>query len=285
MTSFGGWGVPGMGALAETTEYEIIWGSERGQGQVLEQNGNYSGTMRDAGNTPTTVIRAGLIMAKLTSTARLEEWVSTASDGTQDIFGVTPYELRAQDFDATDQDKVAGVIVRAPLKAAQLLIQGAAFIGHADEFLARHTLHGGGSILDDDPQGHLAGASWRQKIQLGVATITLTTADNYTSFRVHSVDTNFVLPAVQAGLKFRFLMGEDFELSISSAITTNFLHGGDVTQSGVTFTQAGEQIGAHVEVECMNIDVAGTNTLTWVPTLLTVPFSTDNYLATTLDTA
>ena len=86
----------------------------------------------DAGNTPTTVIRAGLLMAKLTSTGELEEWVSTATDGTQDIFGVTPYELRAQDFDATDQDRVAGIIVRAPFKASQLLIQGAAFVGHAD---------------------------------------------------------------------------------------------------------------------------------------------------------
>ena len=277
--------MPGMGSRAQSIEYEILWGGDRGKGLVLEQNGNYRGEMRDAGNTPTTVIRAGLLMAKLTSTGELEEWVSTATDGTQDIFGVTPYELRAQDFDATDQDRVAGIIVRAPFKASQLLIQGAAFVGHADEFLARHTLHGGGSVLDDDPQGHLAGASWRQKIQLGATTVTLTTADNYTSFRVHSVATNFVLPAVKAGLKFRFLMGEDFEISISSAITTNFLHGGDVTQSGVTFTQAGEQIGAHVEVECMNIDVAGTNTLTWVPTLLTVPFSTDNYLATQLDTA
>ena len=283
MTSFGGFGVPGMGALAETTEYEIIWGSDRGHGQVLEQNGNYSGTMRDAGNTPTTVIRAGLLMSKLTSTARLEEWVSTASDGTQDIFGITPYELRAQDFDATDQDRVAGIVVRAPFKAAQLLIQGAAFVGHADEFLARHTLHGGGSILDDDPQGHLAGASWRQKIQLGVATITLTTADNYTRFLTHSVATNYVLPAVQAGLKFRFFMSEDFEISISSASSV-FVTGNDVTGDGVTYTTDGEQIGVNVEVEGVNIDIAGTNTPSWIMTRFVTPFSTDDFFARTIDT-
>ena len=283
MTSFGGYGAPGMGALAESTEYEILWGGDRGKGFVLEQNANYSGTMRDAGNTPTTVIRAGLLMAKLTSTAELEEWVSTASDGTQNIFGVTPYELRAQDFDAVDQDRVAGIIVRAPFKALQLLIQGSAFVGHADEFLARAALHGGGSILDDDPQGYLAGASWRQKIQLGATTITLTSADNYTRFLTHSVATNYVLPAVQTGLKFRFFMSEDFEISISSASSV-FVTGNDVTGDGVTFTTDGEQIGVNLEVEGVNIDIAGTNTPSWIVTRFVTPFDADDFFARTIDT-
>lgn len=283
MTSFGGYGVPGMGTLAQTTEYEIIWGSDRGQGQVLEQNGNYSGAMRDAGNTPDTVIRAGLLMGKITTGLELIEWDSEATDGSQNIFGVVPYELRAQDFDATDQDRVAGIIVRAPLKAAQLLIQGAAFVGHADEFLARHTLHGGGSILDDDPQGHLAGASWRQKIQLGATTITLTSADNYTRFLTHSVATNYVLPAVQAGLKFRFFASEDFDLQISSASSV-FIVGNDATSDGVTYSTSGELIGLHVEVEGVNVDIAGTNTLSWIANVLKTPFSTDDFLAHTINT-
>ena len=282
MTSFGGFAVPGMGALAETTEYEIIFGGERGQGQVLEQNGNYRGEMRDAGNTPTTVIRAGLLVAKTTSGGELEEWVSTASDGTENIFGVVPYELRAQDFDATDQDRVAGVIVRAPFKASQLLIQGSAFVGHADEYLARAALHGGGSILDDDPQGYLAGASWRQKIQLGATTITLTSADTYTRFLTHSVATNYVLPAVQVGLKFRFFASEDFNLSISSASSV-FVTGNAVTGDGISYVTSGEIIGANIEVEGVNIDIAGTNTPSWIMTRFVTPFSTDDFFARTID--
>ena len=173
------------------------------------------------------------------------------------------------------------MIVRAPLMATNLTIQGAAFVGHADEFLARHVLHSMHCILDDDPQGYLAGASWRQKIHTG--DLTLTSADNYTRFLCHSADADFTLPAVANGLKFRFFMGENFELQISSA-TSVFVTGNDVTGDGVTYTTTGEQIGVNLEVEGVNIDIAGTNTPSWIVTRLVTPFSTDDYFATTIDT-
>lgn len=279
------WGMPGVRASTDSVETNLIWGGDDNKASVITMGTQYESAIVDASASPTTAIRAGLIVGGLTPASQMTQWVSTASDGTQILRGVVPHGFSTLDENAVAEDQFLPMIIRAPLMASNLLIQGAAFVGHADEFLARHNLQGMGCILDDDPQGYLAGASWRQRIILGAAPITLTEADNYTSFRVHSAVSNFVLPTVKAGLKFRFIQSEDNEIQISSAITTNFLHGGDVTQSGVTFTQAGEQIGAHIEVECMFLDVAGVNTLTWVPTLLTVPFSTDNYLATTLDTA
>jgi len=286
MSSFGGWGVPGTGALVETTESEILWGGDRAKGFVLEQNGNYSGAIRDLGNTGQThVIRPGLLVGKLTTGGELMEWDPTATDGSQDIYGVVPYEFRATDFDDNSVDRVLSVIVRAPLKASSLLCNVAgssgALVGSADEFIAREALVGSGSILDDDPQGFLGGASWRRKIHTG--DLTLTSADNYTSYRCHSADADFILPAVANGLKFRFFMGEDFELQVSSA-TSVFLTGNDAVGDGITYTTGGEQVGVHIEVEGVNMDIAGTNTPTWIMTHLVTPFSTDDFFDRTIDT-
>src|SRR5574343_1588493 len=119
--SMGGWGVPGVGADRSVTESVILWGAEHARNGVLWQSAVLSGAARDAGNSPTTVLRPGLILGKVTSTGELEEWDADASDGTENIWGVLDTEIRAQDFDATDADRVFRVIVgRAPLKASSL---------------------------------------------------------------------------------------------------------------------------------------------------------------------
>ena len=271
MTSFGGFGVPGMGALAETTEYEIIFGGERGQGQVLEQNGNYRGEMRDAGNTPTTVIRAGLLMGKTTSGGELQEWSAIATDGTQDIFGIVPYELRAQDFDAADQDRVAGIIVRAPLKAAQLLIEGTNLVGDTDEFLARRQLHAMGCLLDDDTNGNLAGAATRYERVTGT-TDTLTASQNGTKlFYSNGASVTVTLPALIPGLIYDLVREGDEEFIVGSAAGDDIIVGNDLSADSVTFTTASEHMGAWVRVGSLYM---GT-TLKWHMSLPQIPFGTD----------
>ncbi len=277
MTSFGGWGVPGMGALAETTEYEILWGGDRAKGLVLEQNGNYSGTMRDAGNTPTTVIRAGMLMGKLDTGGELIEWdasrAAADADGRQNIFGIVPYELRAQDFDATDQDRVAGIVVRAPLKASQLLIEGTALVGDTDEFLARRQLHAMGCILDDDPNGQLAGAATRYIEK--VAAYTIVAADNGTVFMSTTADTDYTLPTLVPGLSFGFVQTANFQLTVISAGSLdNIIGANDASLDQVQFTTTGEQIGARMYFQSVYV---GT-TLKWVYYIQKVAFSTDDYL-------
>lgn len=277
MTSFGGWGVPGMGALAETTEYEIIWGGDRGKGLVLEQNANYDGAMRDAINSPTTVIRAGMLMGKVASTGRLIEWdasrAAADTDGRQNIFGIVPYELRAQDFDATNQERVAGVIVRAPLKAAQLLIEGTAFVGDTDEFLARRQLHAMGCILDDDPNGQLAGAATRYIEK--ITDYTIVAADNGTIFVSTTADTDYTLPTLVPGLSFGFVQTADFQLTVASAGSSDDIIGAnDASLDQVQFTTDGESIGARMYFESVYV---GTG-LKWLYYIQKVAFSTDDYL-------
>jgi len=261
MPGLGGWSSPGSGTLEQTTEYEIFWGGDRGKGMVLEQSAAYSGAMRDAGNTPTTTIRGGLLMGKLTSNDHLEEWDADATDGTQELFGVLPIELRAQDFDATNTNRNAPVVVRAKLKATALLIPGTAFTSHVDEFLARQLLQAGGSILDDDPQGYLAGAAQRVE-QVTGTTDTLTESQNGTTFFYNNAaSVTVTLPTIKAGLEFEIWRTGDEALIVTSAEGDNIVGDNGLAFDTITYTTATEHLGAYVKIRAVYVDT----TLLWLP--------------------
>jgi subtilisin family serine protease len=162
--------------------------------------------------------------------------------------------------------------------ASQLLIQGSALVGHADEFLARRQLWNAGCVLDDDMFGYLAGGGSRVALVTGTAD-TLTAAENGTTlFYNNAAAVAVTLPAIQPGLEYEIVRTADEELVVSSGEGDNIIMGNDLSADSVTFTTAGEQIGARVKVRSVYV---GT-TLKWLIEIVTVPFSTDNYLAMSL---
>lgn len=269
--SMGGWGVPGVGAERSVAESELLWGADQARNSCLWQSVLVSGTARDAANSPTTVLRPGLIMGRITSSGKLIEWVSTATDGSQEPVAILDAELRAQDFDATNQDRVfRAIVARAPLKARSLKIQGAAFVGHADEYLARRKLYAAHHILDDDPFGYLAGQGNRV-LRVTTATDTVTAAQNG-ALKIYSnaAAVTITLPAIQPGLIYDFLREADEEMVVVSPTADNVIVGNDLSADGVTFTTASEQIGTQVRVESIYVNT----TLKWRMTLPYVPFGT-----------
>jgi hypothetical protein len=88
------------------------------------------------------------------------------------------------------------------------------------------------------------------------------------------------LPTIQPGLAFDLHRVADEEFVVASAEGDNIVMGNDLSADSVTFTTAGEQIGAHVRVRSVYVDT----TLKWLIELPVKPFSTDNYLATTFAT-
>ena len=282
MSALGGYGVPGSGAISETNERNLIWGGDSAKGMVLTQSGKYSSAILDAGNSPTTNLRPGLLVGKLDSGGELVEWdaseAAAGALGAQNIFGVNPLDFRSLDFDATAVDRVLPVIVRAPLKAKELLIQGSALVGHTDEFLARRQLWGMGCILDDDTNGQKAGAQTRYIEK--ITDYTVVAADNGTVFTSTTADTNYTLPTLAAGLEFEFVQTADFELAVTSAAGDDIIGGNDVAGDSITFTTASEQIGARVKFKSVYV---GT-TLKWLYEQKIVNFSTDNVLAFTFAT-
>lgn len=274
MSSFGGWGVPGQGALAETSEREIIWGGDNAKGLVLRKNALIDGATRDAGNSPTTVLRRGLLLGKLSASGKMTEWDADAADGSQDIRGILNIELRAQDFDANNVDRAFGIIVRAPLLANQLLIQGTALTSHIDEYLARRQLVAAGCMLDDDPFGYLAGQGFRQQT-ITAEDHTIVADENGTTFlytHTASATSTITLPVIQPGLEFDLVRAansaEDFV--IASADGGDMVIGNDVAANSVTWTTSGQMIGARMKVKAVYI---GT-TPKWLVELPDPPFGT-----------
>lgn len=267
----GGWGTPGVGAARAVTENEILWGTDHARNGALWQSKVFSGTARDDANTPTTILRPGLLMGQLDSGGELEEWDADVATGTQNLAGILDHELRAQDFDAVDQDRVFRLLVaRAPVKARKLLIQGAAFIGHVDEYLARRQLHAAGFVLDDDPFGYKAGAGNRMATVTGT-TDTLTADENGSTLLYNNAaSVTVTLPAIKSGLVYDLVRVADEEFIVVSPTADNVIVGNDLSADGVTFTTVSEHIGAHVRVESIYV---GT-TLKWLLTLPPHPFNT-----------
>lgn len=275
MSAFGGFATPGFGAAAYTSEREILWGGSDLQIGILRRNSIISGAARDAGNTPTTLLRRGLLLGKVDSTGELEEWDADASDGTQNIVAVLDISLKAQDFDANNTDRAFATLVRAPLIAAQLLIQGSAFVGHADEFLARRQLVAMGCVLDDDMQGFLAGRGDRVESNADTSDTLTASQNGMTLFYSNAAAVAVTLPAIKPGLQYDLIRTADEEFVVASAEGDNIVIGNDLSADSVTFTTAGEQIGAHVRVKSVYV----ATTLKWLIELPVKPFSTDNYLA------
>jgi hypothetical protein len=272
LTRLGGYGLPGIGSMVSSAERNFIWGGDAAKGHVMYDNAVISGTTRDAGNTPTTVLRSGLLLGKITSTGELAEWNADLSDGTEELAGILDPELRATDFDANDADRYCRVVIKAPVKAAQLLIEGAAFIGHANEYIARSQMVAAGFTFDDDVFGYKAGIGATQRYsQVTGTTDTLTPAENgRTLFYSNAASVTVTLPTIQPGLYYDLIRTADEEFIVVSAEGDNVIVGNDLSADGVTFTTAGQQIGARVRA--MTIYV-GT-TLKWVFELPTPPFGT-----------
>jgi hypothetical protein len=257
----GGFGVAGIGAERTVTESEILWGADQARNAALWKSAVISGTARDDANSPATILRPGLLLGKLTSGGEYEEWDADVATGTQDIAGILDTELRAQDYDATNQDRMFRVLVgRAPVKARKLLIQGAAFIGHVDEYLARRQLVAAGFVFDDDPFGYKAGQGNRVAHVTGTSDSLTADENGTTLFYNNAASVTVTLPAAQPGLEYEIVRVGDEELVIVSPTADNVIVGNDLTADGVTVTAAGEHLGARFRVRSVYV----STTIKWL---------------------
>lgn len=144
-------GVPGQSVGTFSSENEFLWGGDVTRIPVLTKSCVIDGATREAGNTPTTVLRAGLLLGKLTATGKLKEWNNAAADGTETVYGILAVELLTVDpIAGTNTDRIAPVVVFGPVRPRNLRIKGAAMIGHADEAAARTELNAKRFMLDDE---------------------------------------------------------------------------------------------------------------------------------------
>jgi hypothetical protein len=274
----GQFGMPGVSAALTTYDAELFWGGDESRVPIIRASAVMSSTAVDAGNTPTTLLRKGMLLGKITSTGELKEWNPDGSDGSENLHSVLQVEQYMVDGTGTAVDRFGPVVLVAPLKASALLIQGSALVGSTDEYLARMRLYEQGCVLDDDPQGWQAGVNRRYSTK--ITDYVVLGADNGTIFLATTANATFTLPAIKPGLVFDFVRCSGHNLVVASAEGDNVIVGNDLTADSITFSTASNLIGARVRVTGIYL---GTD-LRWLAEIVPAPFSTGAFLTQTLAT-
>lgn len=234
---------------------EIFWGGDPSRIEILRNANSQIDSSVTIGSPvsgqPDTKYPAGLIVGRDSTTGKIEPFGADHTDGTQDIVGVLDRDYITRDELNNAFDPACSPVVCAPVKASALLIDGAAMVGHADEFEARAQLGRMGFRVDDDMQGVQAGVN--TKYVSKSADYTVLDSDQGTTFIADTADVNFTLPTIKAGMKFTFIRSDDFELAVTSAAGSDIFVFNNTGASSVTITTAGQQIAATVEVEAVYI--------------------------------
>lgn len=263
--------LPGITAIRQNTERAIWWGREHFN--LDFSNLVILSTTIDAGSSPTSDLRSGLVLGKVTASSKLTQWNPDGSDGSEAVAGVLMRDLSMLSDEGVVEDKYGHVLLAGCVRAADLFIEGTAFTSSADQYLARNQMVGSGRfIFDDDVLGGSAflGVPLRT-IQAADTTLVPTVGQNGSRFVVSNAGAVAItLPALKAGLVYEFLRTANEEIVVASAAGDDMIVGNDVAADSVTFTTSGQQIGALIRVEGIYV---GT-TAKWLVTFGTPPFGT-----------
>lgn len=243
---------PGINTLREAVDATIFW--NRFELQVCVP-GLISGAARDSGNDTTTVLRAGLVLGQITSSSKLTQWSTTATDGSQNVYGILAHDINTQMLGA-DQDRYVGwVLVSGYVKAGRTLIGGQSsegISGVATEHILRAQC--AGRITFDDSfvtYGGAVGLGSFRDIVAKTANYTVTEADNHTLFtnKGDADAINFTLPTTaEKGLHYGFFAVANFSLTVTAGTADTMVVFNDAAADSVAYGTANEIIGGFFEV-------------------------------------
>lgn len=281
MMDFTGYGLlPGIQDIRENAESAVIF-----------QNWEYTksflmpvqidGASRDAGNSPTTVLRPGLLMACYLAAGnyKAKEWVPSSPttgtlDGTQYLAGVLLYDMQVQ-LQGTNADRWGYLLMGGMVKAKSLIIPGNASAGidaDANEYNVR-SLMAGRFMFDDMYHEYNANGlngGWRAIINR-TADLTVAETSHATLFTTLGAAgaVVFTLPAVtnNKGMRFAFSNCVDQNMTVASAAANGLITFNNAAASSVAFSTAGNKIGAFVEITGIGsskwiVNPRGANTMT-----------------------
>jgi hypothetical protein len=226
--------MPGPGAVSTTTERNALLGPITWyllKGVVVKS------TASDAGNTPTTELRHGLLMAKLDADGLYEHYQPNATTGAAVVQGFLFTPARTIDTDGTSVNRPNQIVIAGYAQASQLLLL---------DQQARAQMFGR-FIFDDDLPGNSSG--WRQVVAK-VADYTVLVADNNTIFTnaATAALVTFTLPVIAKGLRYRFYCEDNDGIKIVSATTDTLVVFNDIAADSVAFSTTGRCIGAAFEI-------------------------------------
>lgn len=247
--------LPGVSDVIQNTENQFWWG--RFENQVW-RNGVILSSTTDAGNSPTDVLRSGLILGQISpgnsNAGKLKAWSPTGTDGSQFPYGILLYAQKMQ-YQGTASDRWTGYIMTGGfLKPKNLLIGGASslsIVGNASEYLLRGQLSQRFTLADEvsgQARGYMGG--WTN-IQALTADKTATVYESGTLFTNRGASGTVIvtLPATPyKGLRYGFSTVANQILRVTAGTADTLIVVNDATADTVGFETASLLIGNHIEV-------------------------------------
>lgn len=247
---------PGFSEATFTSERSTEWQTRHLGDAAYDANAIINSAAVDAGNTPTTTLRAGLLMGKRTADGEWSPYDPDATDGTQQAQGFLGREVTMYNpITGAVEDQIAGdaVVISGRVKAAGLI--------NLDR-QARNQLSGRFHFDDENAPSF---APFRTVVDQATS-VTVTAAQNGSLFTTAGASGAmvFTLPALAAGLRFRFLNVVNQDMTITSADADKMIAVNDATATSIAASTSNQKIGAHLEVQAVYVGAV----LKWVVTNL-----------------
>lgn len=262
MSQFMRGSAPGFTSIAETVEWAGYMSEPGRQRSSLYATGIIDSTAVDSGNTPTTTLRGGLVVAKKDSDGNLYAYDADASDGTQIAVGVLDSAWSVLDAYGVAEDKNVHF-----LRAANIVASTLTGIDHQ----ARAQLWRQGFRFDHSNPDGAAALVHPIGDQIKTGDYTVVAGDNGKCLIANGAGAvNFTLPTLNAaalGLSFDFLNAANQNMVITGAANTILY---DDTAGGLsttlTFSTANQKMGARVRIRAIAI---GAASFAWAVEVLT----------------
>lgn len=110
--------IPGFSSAFETYENHFRWGRDYAGlivGILLD------GTARDSGNTPTTLLRPGLVLGQIGASGNWRDYGASNTDGSDQAGAVLISSFRMTDLDGNNVQRFVWALVGGPVQASRLL--------------------------------------------------------------------------------------------------------------------------------------------------------------------
>lgn len=248
------YGTPGFSETRTSQENDVFFQSAFVGTPLTDPLGVIASTAVDSTNSVTTLLRAGLVMAKLTSGGKWVDYDADANDGSQFACGVLAKECNLLDFStAAAADRVGIIAIGGNLKAA-----GSNLIGLNAR--SRAQLRAQGFVFDDCATSPPSMGHSYSGPRYITATATLTSADEGRLIVSEGSGAVVVtLPAITDGAVFEVLNVADQNLTITS--TTAVIIGvNNAAATSIIFSTSSMKIGARAKLTGTYIN----GTLKWV---------------------
>ncbi len=247
MSEFTSGNAPGFQSQIESQDSQVWWSGRHGQNLVATKRVTIDSSNLDSGNTPTTTLRGGVLLAIEDATGNAYLYDADANDGRQIAVGILE---KSQDMlvDGVASNRYTQMLVHGLLKESQL-------VGTDDR--AKTQL--ANRFVFDSDLGVAGGELMHPRGVYRVSTNqTLTASQNGLMFIALAAVT-FTLPTKANGLAYRVFQIANANLTIVG--NNDIVHKGDASASTVAFSTASQKIGSHALIECM---YTADNTLKWV---------------------